>query len=46
MVSPNRRLDVTWGVAFKAFARSGNWGGVEKGVTHKRSYGTAWVCTS
>lgn len=35
-------LDAAWGVAFKAFARSGNWGGVEKGVTHKQSYGTAW----
>ena len=35
-------LDAAWAVAFKAFARSGNWGGVEKGVTHKQSYGTAW----
>ena len=35
-------LNEAWGEAFKAFARSGNWGGVEKGVTHKGSYGTAW----
>ena len=35
-------LNEAWGEAFKAFARSGNWGGVEKGVTHKGTYGTAW----
>lgn len=31
-----------WGEALQAFARSGNWGGVEKGVRHIRTYGTGW----
>jgi len=35
-------LDEAWGEAFKAFAQSGNWGGVEKGVTHHQTYGTGW----
>ncbi|MEY2431558.1 MAG: hypothetical protein QOC92_1283 [Acidimicrobiaceae bacterium] len=35
-------LDQAWAEAFKAFARSGNWGDVEKGVTHYQSYGTGW----
>ena len=30
------------GHGFKAVARTGNWGDVEKGVTHKGTYGTAW----
>lgn len=35
-------IDAAWAEGFKAVARSGNWGNVEKGVTHKQSYGTAW----
>jgi hypothetical protein len=35
-------LDEAWGNAFKAFARTGNWGGVEEGVRHGRTYGTGW----
>ncbi|MGD9528779.1 hypothetical protein [Pseudonocardia sp.] len=35
-------LDRTWGEAFATFARSGNWGGVEKGVTHRQGLGTGW----
>jgi hypothetical protein len=35
-------LDTTWGEAFKTFAQSGNWGGVDKGVTHHKTYGTGW----
>ena len=35
-------FDQTWGVAFETFAKTGNWGGVEKGLKHIRTYGTAW----
>ena len=35
-------LDRVWGEAFKAFAQTGNWGGVHEGVTHRQSYGTGW----
>ena len=35
-------FDEVWGVALQTFARSGNWGGVEGGVTHLRGYGTGW----
>jgi hypothetical protein len=35
-------FDEAWKQAFKAFARSGNWGGVETGVTHHQTYGTGW----
>jgi hypothetical protein len=35
-------FDQTWGVALQAFARAGNWGGVEKGIRHVKTYGTAW----
>ena len=35
-------LDQAWSEAFAAFARAGNWGGVEKGVTHHKTWGTAW----
>jgi hypothetical protein len=37
-----RAINAAWTEGFKAVARSGNWGDVEKGVTHKQSYGTAW----
>ena len=35
-------FEQTWGEAFQAFARTGNWGGVEKGVKHIHTYGTSW----
>ena len=35
-------IDAAWADGFKAVARSGNWGDVEAGVTHKQTYGTAW----
>jgi hypothetical protein len=35
-------FDETWRLALEAFAKSGNWGGVGKGVKHIHSYGTAW----
>src|SRR4051794_23652392 len=35
-------FDETWAEAFRAFARSGNWGGVDKEVTHHKTYGTGW----
>jgi hypothetical protein len=35
-------LDQAWGEAFKSFARVGNWGGVEEGVTNHHTYGTGW----
>ena len=36
-------LDEAWSQAFKAFARSGNWGDiVDGGVKHHQSYGTGW----
>jgi hypothetical protein len=36
-------LDEAWSKAFKAFARSGNWGDVvDAGVKHHQSYGTGW----
>jgi hypothetical protein len=35
-------FDQAWGVALQAFAKAGNWGGVEAGVRHVKSYGTGW----
>lgn len=35
-------LDQAWTEAFKAFAQSGNWGGVDGGVMHHQTYGTGW----
>jgi hypothetical protein len=35
-------LDQAWGEAFKAFAQTGNWGNVDRGVKHHQSYGTGW----
>jgi hypothetical protein len=32
-------IDGAWGEAFKAMARSGNFGDVEKGVAHQQTYG-------
>jgi len=35
-------FDEAWSGALKAFAKSGNWGGVETGVRHVKTYGTGW----
>ena len=35
-------LDQAWAEGFKAFAEAGNWGGVDRGVTHHQTYGTGW----
>ena len=35
-------LDQAWAEAFKAFAQTGNWGGVDGGVKHHQTYGTGW----
>jgi len=35
-------FDQVWGVALQTFAKTGNWGGVDKGVRHIKTYGTSW----
>ena len=35
-------FDKAWGVALDTLARTGNFGGVGKGLKHIRTYGTAW----
>jgi len=35
-------LDTAWGIANDVMAKTGNWGGVEKGVKHLRGFGTTW----
>jgi hypothetical protein len=35
-------FDRTWSGALKTFAEYGNWGGVDKGVRHIKTYGTSW----
>lgn len=35
-------FEQAWGGALRTFAASGNWGGVDKGVKHVRTYGTGW----
>ena len=35
-------FDKAWGNGLEAFAKAGNWGGVEKGIKHIHTYGTAW----
>jgi hypothetical protein len=35
-------IDQAWAEAFRTFAKSGNWGGVETGVRHVQTYGTGW----
>ncbi len=35
-------FEAVWGEALQTFAQSGNWGGVDKGVKHVRTYGTGW----
>ena len=39
---PKATIDEAWTEGFKALARNGNWGDIEKGVTHKGTYGTSW----
>jgi hypothetical protein len=33
-------FDQAWSAALQTFAKSGNWGGVETGVHHIKTYGT------
>jgi len=35
-------FDQAWSGALQTFAKSGNYGGVEKGVRHIKTYGTGW----
>jgi hypothetical protein len=35
-------FEQTWGSALETFRKSGNWGGVEAGVRHIKTYGTGW----
>jgi hypothetical protein len=35
-------FDQAWAVALQTFAKTGNWGGVETGVRHVKTFGTAW----
>jgi len=35
-------LNTAWGIANEVMAKTGNWGGVEKGVKHLRGFGTTW----
>lgn len=35
-------LDKTWSSTVEAYAKTGNWGGVETGIRHIGAYGTAW----
>ena len=35
-------IDQAWTVALEAFARTGNYGGVESGIRHVQGYGTGW----
>jgi hypothetical protein len=42
MALASLELDQAWAEAFKAFAQTGNWGGVDAGVTHHKTYGTGW----
>ena len=41
-INNKEEFDERWGVALETFAKSGNWGGVEKGVKHLGTYGTSW----
>jgi hypothetical protein len=35
-------FDQAWADALQTFATTGNWGGVEAGVRHVKTFGTAW----
>ena len=35
-------LDTAWGLANQVMAKTGNWGGVEKGIRHIHGFGTTW----
>ncbi len=35
-------FDKAWSTALETFAKTGSWGGVEKGVAHIHTYGTGW----
>lgn len=34
--------DKAWAIANETMAKTGNWGGVKKGLTHVHRYATAW----
>jgi hypothetical protein len=38
-------IDAAWAEGFKTFARAGNWGGVDSGAKHHRTYGTPGAVT-
>jgi hypothetical protein len=40
--SSKSEFDQAWSVALQTFAKCGNFGGVETGVRHIKTYGTAW----
>lgn len=40
--STKAEFDGAWEIPLQSFAKSGNWGGVEEGVRHIKTYGTAW----
>ena len=35
-------FDTAWGIANDVMAKTGNWGGMKKGIKHLHGYGTAW----
>ncbi len=35
-------FDKAWAIANETMAKTGNWGGVKKGLKHIHAYGTAW----
>jgi hypothetical protein len=35
-------FDQAWEAALRTSAKCGNWGGVERGLRHIKTYGTAW----
>ena len=39
--SDKATFDKAWAIANETMARTGNWGGVKKGLTHVHGYGTA-----
>ena len=34
-------LDAGWAIANEVMTKTGNWGGVEKGIKHRHAFGTA-----
>ena len=40
--SSKAEFDAAWAIANETMAKTGNWGGVEKGLKHLHAYGTSW----